>query len=896
MPNTPIKILVVEDDPVDTKLLLRILADAVIVSKVVRVETETEYRRELSTEPDVILCDCNLPQFDAMRALEIRREIGPAIPFLIVSGSIGEETAVEAIKRGATDYLLKDRLGRLGSAITHALEQRKLRDGLRDGQRQALEALRRNEEQFRGAFDDTGVAMVLTDIDNRFVRVNAAFGAMFGYAAADMIDMTMAGVTHPDDVAASLANRESLLAGERTFFQIEKRYRHRDGRTMWGLTNVSLIRDSAGLPVQYVGQVQDITDRKRAEDAVRAGEERFRAFMDNSPLVVLIKDAAGRYLYANPTWRRQFDSEPVDWLGKTDYDFWPQASADLFRASDEECLNRNVVVQTEESARTAGGQTQTWLVMKFPLQDGADRRIGVMAWDISDRKRTEEELQLRDRAIRATTQGIVITDPTRTDNPIVYVSPAFEVMSGYSSAEMIGWNCRRLQGPLSDPAAVHRIRESLRAQRCDTIEILNYRKDGTTFWNELSISPVRDAQGRLTHFVGMQSDVTGRKLLESQYQQSQKMEAIGQLAGGIAHDFNNLLTIINGYSELLLQDLRPGDPTRDLLVEIHKAGTRSAGLTRQLLAFSRQQVLTPRLLDLNEIAEETEKMLRRVIGEDILLVTSLAPDLDMVKADAGQIEQVLLNLAVNARDAMPKGGRLLIETRNVELDPAYALANPEVAPGRYVLLAISDTGTGMSPEVKAKIFEPFFTTKGPGQGTGLGLATVYGIVRQSAGHLEVFSAVGSGTCFQIYLPRVEGAPAEKPKKSGLQLPPRGTETILLVEDEDGVRALTRHVLSSCGYTVLDVVDGYEALALAGSLTGTIDLLITDVVMPGLGGPEVAEQISRRFPGIRILFVSGYTDDAVIRHGLSEQGVNFLQKPFSPPELAAKVRDVLNASA
>ncbi len=768
MPNTPIKILVVEDDLADTKLLLRALADAAIESTVVRVETEPEYRHELSAEPDVILCDYNLPQFDAMRALEIKRELAPAVPFLIISGSIGEETAVEAIQRGATDYLLKDRLGRLGSAVTHAIEQRKLRDG----ERQALEALRRSEEQFRGAFDDTGVAMVLSDIDNRFVRVNAAFGAMFGYAAAEMVGMTMACITHPDHVAASLANRESLLAGERTFFQIEKRYRHRDGRTLWGRTNVSLIRDSAGQPFQFVGQVQDITDRKR----------------------------------------------------------------------------------------------------------------------------TEEELLLRDRAIRATTQGIVITDSTRPDNPIVYVSPAFEAMSGYSSAEVVGRNCRFMQGPLTDPAAVQRIRETLRTEDSCTLEILNYRKDGTTFWNELSISPVRDTIGRLTHFVGRQSDITGRKLLESQHRQSQKMEAVGQLAGGIAHDFNNLLTIINGYSELLLQDLRPGDPTRDLLAEIHKAGTRSAGLTHQLLAFSRQQVLTPRLLDLNEIAVETEKMLRRVIGEDILLVTSLAPDLAKVKADAGQIEQVLLNLAVNARDAMPQGGRLLIETRNVELGRTHTLANPEVAPGPYVRLAISDTGSGMSPEVKAKIFEPFFTTKGPGQGTGLGLATVYGIVRQSAGHLEVVSAVGSGTTFHIYLPRAEGTLVEKPKKSGLQAPARGTETILLVEDEDGVRALTRHVLAACGYTVFDVIDGHEALALADTRTGKIDLLITDVVMPGLGGPEVAEQILRRFPGIRVLFVSGYTDDAVVRHGLSEQGVNFLQKPFSPPELAAKVRDVLDASA
>ena len=633
------------------------------------------------------------------------------------------------------------------------------------------EELRRSEEQFRGAFEHTGVAMVLTDIDNRFVRVNAAFADLFGYAPGEMLGMTMAGITHPDDVAASLEQRVELIAGRHQFFQMEKRYFHKDGRILTALTSVSLVRAPDGRPALYVGQVQDITDRIAAEAA----------------------------------------------------------------------------------------------------------------------------LQLRDRAIRATTQGIVITDPTLPDNPVVYVSPAFEAMTGYPSEDMLGRNCRLIQGEATDKTAIRRVREAVRAEQFCTVELLNYRKDGSTFWNELSISPVRDGGGRLTHFVGMQTDVTERKRLELQFRQSQKMEAVGQLAGGIAHDFNNLLTIINGYSELLLQDSKPDDPTRELLSEILKAGLRSAGLTRQLLAFSRQQVLTPRVLDLNAVAGETEKMLRRVIGEDILLVTSLAPDLGAVLADAGQVEQVLLNLAVNARDAMPQGGRLLIETRNVAIDRECATEHPDLAPGQYVMLGVADTGTGMTPEVKAKIFEPFFTTKGPGQGTGLGLATVYGIIRQSNGQLEVVSSPGAGTRFRIYLPRVEGSAAEKPVKSGIRPPPRGTETILLVEDEDGVRALTRHVLDSCGYTVLDVVDGQEALLLmADGHAGTIDLLITDVVMPGLGGPAVAALVAERFPDIKILFVSGYTDDAVFRHGMSEEGVNFLQKPFSPPELAAKVRAVLDA--
>jgi signal transduction histidine kinase/ActR/RegA family two-component response regulator len=416
------------------------------------------------------------------------------------------------------------------------------------------------------------------------------------------------------------------------------------------------------------------------------------------------------------------------------------------------------------------------------------------------------------------------------------------------------------------------------------------RRDGKEITVELSITALRRGERYL--FNGFVRDLTEKLAAEAQLHHALKMETIGQLTGGVAHDFNNLLTVITGYGELLLDRLPLGDPVRESVGEMKKAGDRAASLTRQLLAFSRQQVVVPRVLDLNAVVADMDKMLRRLIGEDVELASALDPALGPVKADPGQVEQVLLNLAVNARDAMPQGGRLTVETANVELDAEYARLHQEVRPGPYVLLAVSDTGVGMDEATRARVFEPFFTTKGPGKGTGLGLATVYGIVRQAGGHVEVYSEPGRGSAFKVYLPRAEASPS--PAKSGGNPAggPPGTETLLLVEDEDAVRALARHALRMNGYTVLEARDGAEAVRLAEGHRGRIDVLVTDVVMPRMGGRELAERLAAPHPEAKVLFLSGYTDDAVVRHGILEAEVEFLQKPFSPAALAAKVREVL----
>jgi len=385
-----------------------------------------------------------------------------------------------------------------------------------------------------------------------------------------------------------------------------------------------------------------------------------------------------------------------------------------------------------------------------------------------------------------------------------------------------------------------------------------------------------------------------RKRLEEQLLQAQKMEAVGRLAGGIAHDFNNLLTVITGYSQVLLDGMPADDPMRIHVNQIRRAGERAASLTRQLLAFSRKQVLAPEVLDLNAVVANINKMLPRLIGEDIEVVTVACPDLGRVKADPGQIEQVIMNLAVNARDAMPEGGRLTIETANVDLDENYSGQHVVVLPGTYVMLAVSDVGTGMTPEIQSHIFEPFFTTKARGKGTGLGLATVYGIVKQSGGYVWVYSEPGKGTAFKIYLPRVAEALEEAKKSRGAVRAPGGAETILLVEDNEAVRRLVRSVLESRGYAPIEAGSGEEALSLAASLSEPIHILLTDVVMPRMSGPELATRMALVHPESKVIYMSGYTDSSVFRHGVLTPGTHFLQKPFIPETLARKIRDVLDA--
>ena len=432
-----------------------------------------------------------------------------------------------------------------------------------------------------------------------------------------------------------------------------------------------------------------------------------------------------------------------------------------------------------------------------------------------------------------------------------------------------------------------------KGERLTAYDTVRRRKDGTNITVSVDICPIEVRDGVIVGASKIAHDITRMKQLEEQFRQAQKMEAIGRLAGGVAHDFNNLLTVISFCSDTLLLDAPPSSSTRDYLTEIKDAGERAATLTRQLLAFSRKQILEPKVIELNTVVQSCETMLKRLVGEDVDLVAILDPALGRVKTDRGQLEQAIVNLVVNARDAMPQGGKLTLETANSVLDQTYRRSHAEVKPGRYVMLAVSDTGCGMDEPTRLRVFEPFFTTKAIGKGTGLGLAMVYGFIKQSGGQIYVYSEPGLGTTFKMYLPEVEAAPSSYAVPVVAELMPRGTETILLAEDDDAVRAVTRRVLQSCGYTVLEAVHGGAAIRVLEQFGGPVQMLLSDVVMPEMGGRQLAERVAVLKPGIKVLCLSGYTADTVIRHGVLESEIAFLQKPFTPGMLVRKVREVLD---
>ena len=766
-----LRMLLIEDSEPDAELLERELRQQGFDPRIRRIETEEELREALDEAWEVVIADYSTPAGGALRALAIVKERAPDLPVIVVSGSVGDDELVGAMKAGASDYVMKGNLSRLGPAI-----RRELKDaGSVRNQRETERARRAAEERHRFVVEHTGEVLYRLHFDTMtYDYIGPGMDRLTGYSADEMnaggfatrivrIDRQTEGSPRPNAPGAWSGRK----AGD---FWADYLFRTKSGELRWLSDHSFPWRDDEGRLLGSVGVLTDITERKRAEEALRKSEERYRQIVETAHEGVWVIDASAITTYVN------------------------HRMAELLGLSVEEMPGRSLYEFVDEEAKA------------------------------------EEREQLRQRS------------------------------SGVPGQ----------------------------------LEFRFRRPDGAPLWTLLSASPMFDESGTFVGSLAMVADIGYRKLLEEQLLQSQKMEAVGRLAGGIAHDFNNLLGVILGYGDLLLRRIQD-ESLRTRLEQMVKAGERAAVLTRQLLVFSRKQVLEPRVLDLGFLVREMEKLLRRLIGEDIDLSVITADGLGRVRADLGQLEQVLMNLAVNARDAMPSGGRLTIETANVELDESYAAEHPGVRRGRYVVLAVSDTGKGMPPEVQKHIFEPFFTTKEPDKGTGLGLATAYGIVKQSGGNIEVYSEPGHGTSFKIYLPRADEE-AEPLVAAPKVPPPRGTETVLLVEDEQALRELARQILEEHGYTVLEARSGLPALEQAKAHAGPIHLVLTDVVMPGMGGRELAEQLSAVRPDLKVLFMSGYTEQAIVGHGVLPEGAVFIQKPFGPDPLLARVREALDRTS
>jgi PAS domain S-box-containing protein len=778
-------------------------------------------------------------------------------------------------------------LDELAADISFALESIELQ-----------EQIARNEKRLRlqgAALESAANAVMITDHDGCIIWVNPSFASLTGFTPEEVVGRNPRMLSSGQQDAAFYQQLwQTILSGK--VWRGELINKHKDGTLYHEDISITPVHDPAGEIRHFVAIQQDITDRKKAEDSLRQSEQRYQLVVNNIREALVIDDLEGRIVFANDEFLKLFGVSREELPSMTREDYMAHEwQAEIMDHGDRRMRGERVSEEFELEGMRKDG-TRLWLDVTVTkvIQNG--KMIGAQSTirDITERKLAVEALRQNEARysglLEAAPDAIVVVNRS---GQIVLTNTRTDKMFGYTRAELTGQLIEFLiPARFHESHVVHRSRyfasptfRELRHQ-----EIFGQRKDGSEFPVEITLSHL-DVEGE-TLVTAIVRDISDRLQLEAQLHQAQKMDAIGRLSGGIAHDFNNILTVILGYCDNLLKDFSLAHPQRTQLDEIKKAGERAAALTRQLLAFSRTQSLRPRVLDLNEVVTRMGTLLARLIGEDIEFATVLSPSLWRVSVDPSQIERVIMNLAVNARDAMPHGGKVTIETANVELGQETVRESSGMSPGAYVMLAVSDIGEGMDPETQARIFEPFFTTKELGKGTGLGLATVYGIIKQSGGFIWVYSEVGKGTTLKIYLPRVSDNVESEPLSPAPVKATKGSETILVVEDDAAVRILTCGHLKAGGYHVLEAASGPDAIEIARRHKGQIHLLLTDVVMPKMNGPELAAELAVYCPETKVLYVSGYTADAATHHGLLDAGLAFLEKPFMQDALLGKIREIL----
>lgn len=747
--------------------------------------------------------------------------------------------------------------------------------------------------RFREMVEQSSDVYVIVDAHGQVTFANPAFETVLGFPRN--LRVAVSELVATDDLETARALWRQSLASPSQPVRWQLRFRHVDGGFRW-LEGVGLNYLHVAAVDGFIVNCRDVTARKRSEIELRHSEELLKQAVRVSGIGIFDHDPIANTIYWSRRQREIHGWEPDEALtlekcaATVHPDDAARIAASVQQAHDP---NGTGVWEVDYRAVRRDGSVR-WLMARsrtFFQGEGAARRpvrtVGAVL-DLTEHKLAEEAMRIKDKAIATSLNATAITDEA---NRIIYANPAFVTISGYDSeSQVVG----RSPNDFVDAESAVRVLEALRTVGHFQGELTGRRRDGTLYPIILTANALRDADGKPTNMIASFLDLSDAKRMQEQLHQAQRMESVGRLAGGIAHDFNNLLTVMRGYLDLAVLDLDPTTPLRLDLEEVRKAVSSAAALTKQLLSFTRRQVITPQLLDLNEVIERVHKMLGRVLGEDIVLRVGGEKELWPVLFDAGQFEQILINLAANARDAMPKGGRLIVETRNVHLDAHYAHAHPGCTPGDYALVEVSDDGTGMSKDVQSHIFEPFYTTKQPGIGTGLGLAMVYGAVQQNLGRIEVYSEVGHGTCFKIYLPRAKGNAPSLALDGTVAVRPTCHETILLVEDEVHVRTLLTRLLRQWGFKVHAFPDGPAAIDFVSTSPETVHLLVTDVVMPGMNGCDLAEKLVAMKPAMRVLFTSGYTANIIVDHGILKEGMEFLSKPYSIDSLGKRIREILDS--
>ena len=1006
-----LKVLVVEDSENDVELAMAALRGAGFAPVWVRVATEDAFLEELGKNPDIILSDYSLPQFNGLRAAQLLKASGRNIPFILISGMIGEDLAVEAMKYGATDYLLKDRISRLGGAVQRAMEQKYLRED--------RERLGASLSLFRALVDRASDGIDVVDPETgRFLDVNETSCERLGYTRDELLSMTVADVEVPGAAFSSWADmvKETREVGAKT---MEGRQRRKDGSSFPVEVKVRYIK----LDREYlIASVRDITDRKEAEKIVLENEKKFSTVFQSSPIAMALTTVDdGCYLDANRECLRMLQRSRDEVIGRTssDLEVWVRPEERVKHVAKLKA--QGVVRNIEIEIRGKFGSITHALWSVETVEIGWRSCLLSSLLDITERKRAEEALRVSEEKFRKIFDNVQdVFYQTDDRGVIIEISPSIERYSGFSRDELIGQpvesvyfnpedrstilnilrhkgevvdyhlrlktrdervvfmsvNVHVLMSPGGVPAGVEGAlrditgrklaedeliqktafleaqvdsaldgilvvdgnrKEILQNQRFndlwkfpqhiieshDEISQLRFASgrtknprefvekilylydhpaevsrdeielvDGTIL--DRYSSPVRDKAGKYYGRIWAFRDITEQRKLEIQFRQAQKMEAIGQLAGGVAHDFNNILAVIQLQASLLKLDPDLVQEHMDIATEIENASQRAANLTRQLLLFSQRQEMQKRDWDLNEIVTNIVKMLRRIVGEDVQMQFKLTPRPLWIHADAGMMDQILLNLTVNSRDAMPDGGQLVIETYEMIFDDFTVAKTSQARPGAFACLTVSDTGSGISAENMTRIFEPFFTTKEIGKGTGLGLATVFGIVKQHQGWINVYSEAGMGTTMRIYLPCLDKSAHGDADWSTVELLPKGSETILIVEDDASVRSSVRRILSHLGYQILEATTGVVALEIWEQNRADIRLLVTDLVMPdGVNGKELAAKLLKQDPDLKVIYVSGYSATVAGKDFPLEEGVNFLSKPFQTHRLAQTVRSCLD---